>query len=330
MKKMKHLSFLLCVMLLLQCVLLPVSAAQTEDTEPSQTTASTQASQEPAAFGTVCVQNGCRTIEGMVPLGGSDKRLETAQSAFLYEVSTDTVVYFFNPDMKLHPGTLAKIVLGMVVLENCELDEVVTVTEGIQSYVPGTATTVSEKLKSIQATDSAAAQQLADSEARMAKLQSQKKELTEAIWAGKDALRTTNQVLETLDSAKGWSTWDIVGGGLLVDIAKHRELDHAQEQVEQLQIDLRRFKTELVDVEITAELQVSVDGFLKFADFFFDGLFADWAVLDHIKQAQEQVQNTEQQIEQVLAMLNTVQQETETNMAQEMQKQEQLAVNTVL
>ena len=189
---------------------------------------------------------------------------------------------------------------------------------------------LSEKLKSIQATDSAAARQLAESEARMAKLQSQKKELTEAIWAGKDALRTTHQVLETLDSAKGWSTWDIVGGGLLVDIAKHRELDHAQEQVEQLQIDLRRFKTELVDVEITAELQVSVDGFLKFADFFFDGLFADWAVLDHIKQAQEQVENTKQQIEQVLAMLNTVQQETETDMAQEMQKQEQLAVNTVL
>ena len=116
MKKLKHLSFLLCVMLLLQCVLLPVSAAQTEETEPSQTTATTQASQEPAAFGTVCVQSGCRTIEGMVPLGGSDKRLETAQSAFLYEVSTDTVVYSFNPDMKLHPGTLAKIVLGMVVL----------------------------------------------------------------------------------------------------------------------------------------------------------------------------------------------------------------------
>ena len=177
---------------------------------------------------------------------------------------------------------------------------------------------LSEKLKSIQATDSAAARQLAESEARMAKLQSQKKELTEAVWAGEDALRTTNQVLETLDSAKGWSTWDIVGGGLLVDIAKHRELDHAQEQVEQLQIDLRRFKTELVD------------GFLKFADFFFDGLFADWAVLDHIMQAQEQVENTKQQIEQVLAMLNTVQQETETNMAQEMQKQEQLAVNTVL
>lgn len=148
MKKMKHLSLLLCVMLLLQCVLLPVSASETEETTAPQATASTQAAQEPAAFGTVCVQSGCRTIEGMVPLGGSDKRLETGQAAFLYEVNTDTVVYSFNPDMKLHPGTLAKIVLAMVVLENCELDDEVTVTEGIQSYVPGTAQTVSEKLKS--------------------------------------------------------------------------------------------------------------------------------------------------------------------------------------
>jgi len=36
----------------------------------------------------------------------------------------------------------------------------------------------------------------------------------------------------------------------------------------------------------------TVDSFLKFADFFFDGLFADWAVLDHINQAQSRVENT--------------------------------------
>ena len=41
---------------------------------------------------------------------------------------------------------------------------------------------------------------------------------------------------------------------------------------------------------ITADLQVTVDSFLKFADFFFDGLFADWAVLDHINQAQSRVE----------------------------------------
>jgi len=80
-----------------------------------------------------------------------------------------------------------------------------------------------------------------------------------------------------------------MGGGLMADLAKYEELDDAQEQIEQLQVELRRFKTELSDVEITADLQVTVDSFLKFADFFFDGLFADWAVLDHINQAQSRV-----------------------------------------
>ncbi len=63
------------------------------------------------------------------------------------------------------------------------------------------------------------------------------------------------------------------------------------------------FKTELADVEIAADLQVAVDSFLKFADFFFDGLFADWAVLDHINQAQSRVEDTKGQIKRVLALL---------------------------
>lgn len=146
MKKIKYLSLLLCLGLLMQCLLLPASAVQfTEATEPPVT--------QPAdiPFGQVCVQRGCRTIEGMVPLGGSDWMLETAQSAFLYEVSTDTVVYSYNPDMKVHPGTLAKIVLALIVLEECDLDETVVVTEGIQSYVPATANGMEPvKLKSLE------------------------------------------------------------------------------------------------------------------------------------------------------------------------------------
>ena len=47
----------------------------------------------------------------------------------------------------------------------------------------------------------------------------------------------------------------------MADLAKYEELDDAQEQIEQLQVELRRFKTELADVEITADLQVAVDSF---------------------------------------------------------------------
>ncbi len=140
MKKLKCLSLLICLCLLLQCGTLPVSASQTQDTQtiPAEDDANQESSA--GAFGTVCVQNGCRTIDGMVPLAGSEKKLDTALSAFLYETNTGTVVYSYNPDTRVHPGSLAKIVLAMVVLENCELDEVVTVTEGIQSYIPASAT----------------------------------------------------------------------------------------------------------------------------------------------------------------------------------------------
>ena len=145
MKKMKCLCLLLSALLLVQSVLLPVSA-ETEPTETEQI-AATQAT-EPV-FGTVCIQEGCRTINGQAPLAGTEKKLETAQSVFLYEYTTDTVVYAYNPDMKVHPGSLAKIVLALLVLENCGMDDLVTVTEGIQSDVPAGAHKVqSESLKS--------------------------------------------------------------------------------------------------------------------------------------------------------------------------------------
>ncbi len=131
---------------------MPVSISATAVTETMPTeipaTVSLLEDQE-LEFGTVCINNGCRTIQGMVPLGGSDRRLETAQGVFLYEVDTDTVVYSYNPDTKIHPGSLAKIVLAMVVLERCQLSDEVTVTEGIQSYVPAGANKVEpEYLKS--------------------------------------------------------------------------------------------------------------------------------------------------------------------------------------
>ena len=68
----------------------------------------------------------------------------------------------------------------------------------------------------------------------------------------------------------------------MADLAKHSRLDDAQESVEYLQSQLRAFRTELADVTISADFQVNIDGFLRFADYVFDGIFADWAVLDRL------------------------------------------------
>ena len=90
---------------------------------------------------------------------------------------------------------------------------------------------------------------------------------------------------------------------IIADLAKHSKLDEAQAAVEYLQSQLRAFRTELADVTISADFQVNIDGFLRFADFFFDGLFADWAVMDQISKSQQQVQSTRGQIAQVLSRL---------------------------
>ena len=163
-----------------------------------------------------------------------------------------------------------------------------------------------EKTEAIKADDGEIAGEILKLEERIAFLESQKKELREAISAGQSARSTADSVLSSLDSAEGWGTWDLFGGGLISDLAKHSHLDEAQGNIEHLQSQLRRFKTELADVRISADMQVNVDGFLRFADYFFDGLFADWAVLDKIGQSQSQVQSTRSQIENVLSRLHTM------------------------
>ena len=184
-----------------------------------------------------------------------------------------------------------------------------------------------ERFREIKATNSPAAQELMESESRVVDLKLRRREIREAIQAGKKALKQTEAVLESLDSARGWSTMDLIGGGVWSDLAKYDHLDEAQEQVEQLQVDLRRFKTELADVELNADIQVTVEGFLRFADFFFDNLFTDWEVRDHIDQSIEQVKDTRRQIQRVLDKLERMEGSIKAQLEDETEKQEQIALH---
>ena len=184
-----------------------------------------------------------------------------------------------------------------------------------------------ERFREIKATNSPAAQELMESQSRAVDLKPRRRQTPVPIQAGKKALKQTEAVLESLDSARGWSTMDLIGGGVWSDLAKYDHLDEAQEQVEQLQVDLRRFKTELADVEINADIQVTVEGFLRFADFFFDNLFTDWEVRDHIDQSIEQVKDTRRQIQRVLDKLERMEGSIKAQLEDETEKQEQIALH---
>lgn len=163
---------------------------------------------------------------------------------------------------------------------------------------------LAEKADAIKASDTPFAEKILKLEERISYLKSQIKEIEEAIHAGEEAGRIAEVILSELDSAKGWGTWDLLGGGFVSDLVKHSHLDQAQSQVEKLQIQLTRFRTELNDVAIEANMQVNIDGFLRFADYFFDGIFADWTVLNRIGESLDKVRDVKSQIGDMLDKLS--------------------------
>lgn len=130
MKKNRILCLLLCLILCLQ--LLPTGAWATETTEPTEARETEPEETVPyeappeVDYGGAPISNGCRTINGMTPLGGTDKILKTAQAAFIYEINTETIIYSYNPDMRLYPGSLAKIMTALLAIEMGDLDQMVT------------------------------------------------------------------------------------------------------------------------------------------------------------------------------------------------------------
>ena len=165
-------------------------------------------------------------------------------------------------------------------------------------------------------------------EEKIAALQAQKQEIREAISAGYNARGTADRILSELEDADGWNTWEILGGdGIITHMAKHSHLDEAQNLVQELQSQLRRFKTELADIQISANMQVNIDGFLRFADYFFDGLFADWAVGDKISQSQSSVSSTKSQINQMLDKLNDMEKAADRDIKEAKIILEQLVLN---
>lgn len=138
------------------------------------------------------------------------------------------------------------------------------------------------------------------------------KEIKEAIAKGNEVILSLNRALDSLSSAEGWGNWDLFGGGLLSDLAKHSNIDYAEAEIENTQRLLRQFKTELVDIDISSDIMIDIDGFSKFADFFFDGLIADWFMQSKINQSQENVYHVRSQVLDIMEKLNQLLEEEES------------------
>lgn len=173
------------------------------------------------------------------------------------------------------------------------------------------AETLEQKKQAIRTAGGADAERIVQLENELLACANVKREAEEAVEAGRQAQSVAESVLEALDSAEGWGTWDLIGGGLVTDLVKHDRIDTAQEQIEMLQVQLRRFSAELSDVKVFADMQVRADGFLRFADFFFDDFVSAWMVLDRVGRSKAQVEQVRQQVAEALKRLSAMLDETE-------------------
>lgn len=190
------------------------------------------------------------------------------------------------------------------------------------------AAALEKKRASLRASGTPATDQIIGLEQKLAAQEAQKQEIREAISAGFSARGTADRILSALESADDWNTWDMLGGGgIITHMAKHSHLDAAQDLVCELQNKLRHFKTELADIRIQADMQVNLDGFLRFADFFFDGLFTDLAVHDRISRSVSSVHDTKSQISSTLDKLEVLEKAADLRIAQLKAQLDELIVN---
>lgn len=144
MRKIRLTCFILICLLVVQCCLIPVfgegetqQTDATEETEASAVTAPPTSEDLPSFAGQdASIVGGSRTIEAMSSLQGGQRILNSARSAMLYEINSDSIVYSWNPDERLAPYALTKVVTCLVALEHCQWDEIVTVHNESLDIVP--------------------------------------------------------------------------------------------------------------------------------------------------------------------------------------------------
>ncbi|MBR4036312.1 MAG: hypothetical protein IKJ05_06240, partial [Oscillospiraceae bacterium] len=128
----------------------------------------------------------------------------------------------------------------------------------------------------------------------------------EAVSAEHSAASSASETITWLQKAEDMFGWDVFLDSILVDLQKHDYLDKARKNGEIMQQKLRAFKSELADVNFDENMDVQLDSFLSFADFFFDGLFTSLAVRDRIRNSKFRIDEIRNKIYRTLNILETM------------------------
>lgn len=127
--------------------------------------------------------------------------------------------------------------------------------------------------------------------------------VSNAVNMANEALYHLQNAQEELDKAGKWGIVDILGGGLMTTALKRSKMNHAQSEIEQAKRLMNRISCELRGNGRFMRLNFKPDGFLAFADYFFDSPVTDWLAQSEINDAKRQVNEAIDQLEDLLDWL---------------------------
>ena len=80
------------------------------------------------------VTSGCYSVDAAQPLSEEGRLAATAKAVIVYERNSDTMLYNWNPDQRISPSSMVKLMTALIALEKGNLQDNVVVTKRALSY----------------------------------------------------------------------------------------------------------------------------------------------------------------------------------------------------
>ncbi len=119
---------------------------------------------------------------------------------------------------------------------------------------------------------------------------------TQAINIINRLIPIVEQAESKLKSARTWSIFDMLGGGVFVDMVKHYKLSRASDYMNEANYLLQQLNPLLGNMRIPDNYRMQIGGLGTFADFLFDGIFADgymaskiWSSIEHVRELKQKL-----------------------------------------
>jgi len=156
-----------------------------------------------------------------------------------------------------------------------------------------------------------------------------KREIVEAVHAGKDAMQILAEMEGYLRNARNWGNWGTGQRRGMNTYVRHSNIDKARARLHKAQHLLNRFEDELRDVYNPRQLNLSLnlDSFTRFIDIFFDNLISDWIVQQRVRNALSNVQSVRDRVSRLLGTLEMDEGDLKLKVKQLEKEKKQLVMN---